>query len=69
MANHPNRKGQFELVFVGAPRATARVRRFWPTYEAAEARALEVLYSLENRAKHPAIIYGPGCGRDGRTVA
>jgi hypothetical protein len=44
------------------------VRRFWPTYEAAAERATVVLSSLDNRAAHPAIVYGPGCGRDGTTI-
>ncbi len=58
--------GKFELTFWG--NVSVRYRRFWPTYEAAEKRALNILYKLENRAAHPAIIYGPGCGRDGVTV-
>lgn len=66
MTSHPNRKGKFELTFWGG--VPVRVRRFWPTYEAAEARALAVLEKLEDRAAHPAIIYGPGCGRDGVTI-
>lgn len=66
MANHPNRKGKFELTFWGG--VPVCVRRFWPTYEAARDRALAVLDKLPNRAAHPAIIYGPGCGRDGTTI-
>ena len=61
-----SKTGKFELTFWGG--VSVRVRRYWPTYEAAEARALEVLSSLENRAAHPAIIYGPGCGPDGVTI-
>ena len=56
----------FELTFCGG--VPIAVRRFWSSYEAAEARALAVLAKLENRAAHPAIIYGPGCGRDGVTI-
>jgi hypothetical protein len=36
--------------------------------EAARETAYSVLASLENRAAHPAIIYGPECGRDGITI-
>ena len=70
MSNHPNRRGNFELVFAGSAMAQKfpRVRRFWPTYEAAAERATVVLSSLDNRAAHPAIVYGPGCGRDGTTI-
>ncbi len=57
---------KFELTFWGS--VPVRYRRFWPTYEAAEGRALQVLASLDNRRAHPAIIYGPGLGQDGRTV-
>jgi hypothetical protein len=66
MANHPNRKGAYELTFWGG--VSIRHRRFWPTFEAAQERALAVLARLDNRAAHPAIIYGPGCGRDGTTI-
>lgn len=66
MTNHPNRKGKFELTFWGG--VPVRYRRFWPTYEAAAERAAQILDKLENRAAHPAIIYGPGCGRDGTTI-
>lgn len=67
MTNHPNRKGKFELVFVGG--ISRRYRRFHDSYEAAEARALDILPTLADRAAHPAIVYGPGCGSDGRTIA
>jgi hypothetical protein len=57
---------RYELTFWGG--VPLRVRRYWPTYDAAEARAKAVLATIDNRAAHPAIIYGPGCGRDGVTI-
>ena len=56
----------FELVFAGGP--NFRYRRLHKTYEAAEAEAVRILAKMPNRAAHPAIIYGPGCGRDGRSI-
>jgi 4-hydroxy-3-methylbut-2-en-1-yl diphosphate synthase IspG/GcpE len=56
----------FELVFAGG--VGASYRRSHATYEAAEAEALRLLARMKNRAAHPAIIYGPGCGRDGRSI-
>ncbi len=63
--------GKFELTFYGSAVAVKfpRHRRFFPTFDAAQERACTVLALLENRAAHPAIIYGPGCGRDGVTIA
>ena len=74
MVNHPNRRGKFELVFVCGTRR--RYRRFHPTFEAARETAGRVLADMsmsgapmdEHRAAHPAIIYGPDCGRDGVTI-
>lgn len=65
---------KFELVFWGGTRR--RYRRWHGTIEAARETALRVLsemdkpggYPPEPRAAHPAIIYGPGCGRDGVSV-
>lgn len=57
---------RFELVFAGGP--NFRYSRLHDTYEAAEAEAARILAKMPNRAAHPAIIYGPGCGRDGRTI-
>lgn len=57
----------FDLVFFGG--TCQRYRRQHDTYEAAQAEAHRVLARMANRAGHPAIIYGPGCGRDGRTIA
>lgn len=70
MTNHPNRRGAFELTFAGAALVRfPRYRRYHASFEAAAEVAREVLAGLENRAAHPAIIHGPGCGRDGRTIA
>lgn len=70
MVNHPNRAGKFELVFAGAAMVRfPRYRRRHRTYEAAEETARDVLANLDNRAAHPAIIYGPEMGPDGRTIA
>lgn len=66
MANHPNRRGKYELTFWGG--VSKRYRRYHPTFESAKVTALRVLFSLDNRATHPAIIYGPDCGRDGVTI-
>lgn len=65
---------KFELVFVGG--ISRRYRRWHKSFEAAQALAIEILYNMglngdpaaDQRAAHPAIIYGPGCGRDGVTV-
>jgi hypothetical protein len=56
----------FELTFWGG--VSRRYRRWHESYEAAATEAYKILMSLDNRAAHPAIIYGPGCGRDGLTV-
>jgi hypothetical protein len=65
---------KFELVFVGGTRQ--RYRRWHPSYDAAEQAAQRVLAKMddgdpagEQRAAHPAIIYGPDCGQDGKTIA
>lgn len=64
----------YELTFWGD--VPARDRKFirpaikskHPTYEAAREEAYRVLCKLSERNAHPAIIYGPGCGKDGRTI-
>ena len=66
MANHPNRRGYYELTFWGG--TSKRYRRFHHTFEAAQETALKMLATFDNRAAHPAIIYGPDCGRDGVTI-
>ena len=69
MVNHPQRH-KFEVAFAGSAMVRfPRYRRWHPTYEAAEETARCILADLDNRAAHPAIIYGPGCGKDGRTIA
>jgi len=57
----------FELVFAGG--TNLQYRRKHVNYAAAKIEALRVLAKMCNRAAHPAIIYGIGCGRDGRTIA
>jgi len=72
----------YELVFVGSLPLSVEVafadefdrgiRREHDTYEDAEREAHAVLAqdAASNwRAAHPAIIYGPDCGADGRTIA
>jgi hypothetical protein len=67
-------RNKFELTFWGDVRR--RYRRWHATYEAAVDEAGRVHEQMdeaadpldEQRAAHPAVIYGPGCGRDGRTV-
>lgn len=77
MTSHPNRNGEFELTFVnGASRyATSilgRYRRKHTTFKRAEQMAYDLLARFDGdgtRNAHPAIIYGPGLGPNGRTVA
>jgi hypothetical protein len=57
---------KFELSFWGGVKT--RYRRWHTSYEAARDEAYRVLLSLPNRAAHPAIIYGPECGKDGQTI-
>jgi hypothetical protein len=72
MTNHPNRSKAarpYTLTFVGGALAKMpRHTREHATYEAASDEAGRVLSKLDNRAAHPAIIDGPGCGRDGTTI-
>ena len=61
---------KFELTFFGdALVRFPRYRRVHSSFESAHDRARAVLADVENRGAHPAIIYGPGCGRDGVTVS
>lgn len=73
MTNRPNRSKAarpYTLTFVGGALAKMpRHIREHATYEAGSDEAGRVLAKLENRAAHPAIIDGPGCGADGRTVS
>jgi hypothetical protein len=57
---------KFELSFWGG--VSARYRRWHATYESATEEAYRVLAKIGNRGAHPAIIDGPGCGKDGRTI-
>lgn len=58
---------KFELAFWGGI-SKRRYRRWHETFDEAETEALKILGSLSNRAAHPAIVYGPGCGPDGTTI-
>lgn len=63
--------GKFELVFWGGammPQKRLPYRRYHETFEAAKGEA-ERMFEKLSRAKHPAIVYGPGCGRDGVTIS
>jgi len=67
----------YELSFWGAASVKQyripRYRRRHPSYEAAVAEAQRVLGIMAEQgmpaAAHPAVIYGPGCGPDGRTIS
>ena len=66
----PANRRKFELTFAGSALVKfPRYRRHHATYESAEETANHVLFGLENRGSHPAIIYGPGCGASGRTLS
>lgn len=75
MINHPNRSRKFELAFSGGAIASyfPRYRRWHATFDAAVEEAGNVYQKLGDdgypTACHSAIVYGPGCGADGRTVA
>lgn len=66
---------KYELTFFGGTRR--RYRRMHSTFDSARDTALRILSDMdmsgdpadEQRAAHPAIIYGPDCGRDGVTIA
>jgi hypothetical protein len=47
----------YELTFWGG--VNVKHKRNHPTLEAATAEAKKVLAKLDNRAAHPAVIYGP----------
>ena len=65
----------FDLVFVGGAMANyfPRYRRNHSTMESAEETAAAVFAKLQAKglptACHQAIVYGPGCGRDGVTLS
>lgn len=65
----------YELTFVGgadegyaANLSANGYRRYHATFEDAREEALRVLADMDNRAAHPAIIYGPDLNKDGVTV-
>lgn len=58
---------KYELTFWGG--ISKRYRRWHDSQESAEECARAILAKMDSRAAHPAIIYGPGCGKDGITVA
>lgn len=66
---------KYELTFVGFATAKyfPRYRRMHATIESAKAAAGKVRERLESKnlpvACHQPIIYGPDCGRDGKTWA
>jgi hypothetical protein len=68
-----NRTTNYELTFVGSAMAAyfPRYRRNHRTLESAQETATQVREKLESRnlpvACHQPIVYGPGCGKDGRT--
>lgn len=66
-------RGRYELTFWGEWGRFPRYRRWHSSFEEAEATAYEVFARLEARgiprAAHPAIVYGPGLGPDGRTIS
>lgn len=67
---------KFELVFVGSASVSAyripRHRRYHATLDSALETAHEVRKQMVEQnlpvAAHPAIVYGPGCGKDGLTL-
>ena len=70
-------KPKFELVFVGAGNVRAyripRYRRMHQTLDSARATARQVWEQMSDSnlptACHTPIVYGPGCGKDGTSVA
>ncbi len=64
-------QARIELTFAGSAlvRDFPRYRRWHPTIESATSTAFATLAKVDNRNAHPAIVYGPGLGPDGRAVA
>jgi alpha-ketoglutarate-dependent taurine dioxygenase len=60
------RSRKFELTFWGS--TPKRYRRWHTSLASARDTAEKILDEMDNRAAHPAIIYGPDCGRDGLTI-
>lgn len=69
-----NRDKQFELAFSGDAmvRGFPRHRRWHDSFDGAKETAGDVRDKMRERdiphAAHNAIVYGPGCGRDGIAV-
>jgi hypothetical protein len=67
-------KTNYELVFAGGAmvKYMPRYRRNHKTVESAQDTARTVWEKLQERglptACHTPIVYGPGCGRDGKCV-
>lgn len=62
-------KPMFLLTVIGdSPIGLPEHRRVFPTYALAEREATRVLGLLADRTAHRAIIDGPQCGVNGRTV-
>lgn len=65
---------KFQLVFVGGAMVSyiPRYRLRHNTIDGARAAARKVWGTMQARnlptACHPAIVYGPGCGKDGKVV-
>lgn len=73
MTNANNTK-KFELIFVGTAGMTLpRYKRFHDTLDSARETATNMRDKMFARfpgaASHQPVIYGPGCGNSGRTVA
>ena len=71
----PLNRRPFELVFAGAATAAyfpSRYRRYHRTFESAQETAGQVFQKLRDQdlpvACHTAIVFGPGCGKDGRIL-
>jgi hypothetical protein len=61
------RKNPYELVFWGGSDGL-RYRRWHKSLEEARATAWRVLAAMSDRGAHPAIIHGPGLGKDGISI-
>ena len=67
-------KQNFELVFVGGAMVNylPRYRRNHKTLESAQSTARQVWERMSEKglpaACHTPIVYGPGCGKDGKNV-
>lgn len=68
------KQAKYELVFVGGAMVNyiPRYRRNHKSIESATETAREVYGKMQEKclptACHNAIVYGPGCGKDGKVV-